>query len=55
MEFLKENFYTIMLVISVVLTTLSMIRYIYSIIKGKTKPNIVGWLLYQIATICVLI
>lgn len=44
-----------MLVVSVVLTTLSMVRYIYSILKGKTKPNIVGWLLYQIATICVLI
>jgi hypothetical protein len=55
MEILKENFYTIMLVLSTVLVAASMIRYIYSILGGKTKPNIVGWLLYQIATICVLI
>jgi hypothetical protein len=44
-----------MLVVSTVLVALSMIRYIYSILEGKTKPNVVGWLLYQIATICVLI
>jgi hypothetical protein len=44
-----------MLILSTVLVALSMIRYIYSILEGHTKPNIVGWLLYQIATICVLI
>lgn len=44
-----------MLGISVVLTTLSMVRYIYSITDGRTKPNMAWWLLYQIATICVLI
>ena len=44
-----------MLVISTSLVALSMIRYIYSILKWKTKPNIVWWLLYQIATLCVLI
>jgi hypothetical protein len=33
----------------------SSFRYIYSIVKWKTKPNVVGWLLYQIATLCVLI
>jgi hypothetical protein len=32
-----------------------MFRYIYSILKGRTKPNLVGWLLYQIATLCILI
>ena len=33
----------------------SMFRYIYSILQWRTKPNLVGWLLYQIATICILI
>jgi hypothetical protein len=31
-----------------------MLRYIYSILEGKTKPNVVGWLLYEIASICIL-
>jgi hypothetical protein len=44
-----------MLILSTVLVAASMIRYIYSILRGKTKPNMAGWLLYQIATICVLI
>ena len=55
MSFLSEHFYTIMLVISTTLITLSMVRYIWSILDGRTKPNVVWWLLYQIATICVLI
>lgn len=43
------------LVLSTLLVYASMFRYIYSILKGKTKPNLVGWLLYQIATLCILI
>lgn len=43
------------LIISTILVYASMFRYIYSILKWKTKPNLVGWLLYQIATICILI
>jgi hypothetical protein len=49
------EFSTIALIISTLLVYGSMFRYIYSILKGKTKPNLVGWLLYQIATICILI
>ncbi len=41
--------------ISAVLIFASSFRYIHSIVIGKTKPNVVGWLLYQIATICVLL
>lgn len=55
MSFFSENFFNFMLGLSTVLVTISMWRYIWSIVHGKTKPNIVGWLLYQIATICVLI
>lgn len=43
------------LIASTLLVYASMFRYIYSIIKGRTKPNLVWWLLYQIATICILI
>jgi hypothetical protein len=43
------------LIISTILVYASMFRYIYSILKGRTKPNLVGWLLYQIATLCILI
>ncbi len=43
------------LIISTILVYGSMFRYIYSILHGKTKPNVVGWLLYEIATICILI
>lgn len=55
MQFIETHFFTIMLIVSTTLVAASMIRYIYSIISGKTKPNMAGWLLYQIATICVLI
>ncbi len=43
------------LILSTILVYASMFRYIYSIIAGHTKPNIVWWLLYEIATICILI
>lgn len=46
---------TLALILSTILVYSSMFRYIYSILKGHTKPNLVGWLLYQIATICILI
>ncbi len=49
------DIHNLFLIISTVLVYGSMFRYIYSIIIGKTKPNLVGWLLYQIATICILI
>ncbi len=49
------SIHTIFLILSIILVYGSMFRYIYSILKGKTKPNLVGWLLYQIATICILI
>lgn len=51
----KMEFTTLALIISTILVYSSMFRYIYSILKGRTKPNLVGWLLYQIATICILI
>ena len=46
---------TFALILSTILVYASMFRYIYSILQGKTKPNVVGWLLYEIATICILI
>lgn len=46
---------TIALILSTLLVYGSMFRYIYSIIYGSTRPNIVGWLLYEIATLCILI
>ncbi len=49
------EFSTIALIISTLLVYGSMFRYIYSIIYGNTRPNIVGWLLYEIATLCILI
>ena len=49
------SWYDIFAIISWVLVFVSSFRYMYSIIKGKTKPNVVGWLLYQIATLCVLV
>lgn len=49
------SWYDIFAIISWVLVFASSFRYMYSIIKGKTKPNVVGWLLYQIATLCVLV
>lgn len=52
---LEIDIFLIILILSTVCVAASMIRYIYSILEGKTKPNVVGWLLYQIATICVLI
>ena len=52
---LEIDIFLIILILSTVCVAASMIRYIYSILEGKTKPNIVWWLLYQIATICVLI
>jgi hypothetical protein len=49
------SYHTVALILSAILVYASMFRYIYSIIRGKTKPNVVGWLLYEIATICILI
>lgn len=49
------NFQEIALWTSTILVYASMFRYIYSIIKWNTRPNLIGWLLYQIATICILI
>jgi hypothetical protein len=46
---------TIALILSTLLVYASMFRYIYSIIYGGTRPNVVGWLLYEIATLCILI
>jgi len=50
-----EKIQFIFLVSSTLLVIVSMARYIYSIIQWTTKPNLVGWALYQIATICVLL
>jgi hypothetical protein len=49
------NISTIALILSALLVYGSMFRYIYSIIYGSTRPNVVGWLLYEIATLCILI
>ncbi len=49
------SYHTVALILSMILVYASMFRYIYSIVRGKTKPNVVGWLLYEIATICILI
>ncbi len=51
----SEKIQLIFLVFSTLLVIVSMARYIYSIIQWTTKPNLVGWALYQIATICVLL
>ncbi len=57
MDFLKYSLslHELAAWISAILIFVSSFRYIHSIINGKTKPNIVWWLLYQLATICVLI
>lgn len=56
MSYLSEiSYHTVGLILSTVLVYASMFRYIYSILKWRTKPNLVWWLLYQIATICILI
>ena len=41
--------------ISVILIWISTIRYIHAIIHRRTLPNIVGWLLYELSTLCVLL
>ena len=55
--FLKTSitFHELAAVISTVIIFVSSFRYMHSIIRGETKPNIVGWILYELATICVLI
>lgn len=59
MDFLAQNItlsgHEIMAWISAILIFASSFRYMHSIIVGKTKPNVVWWILYQIATICVLV
>jgi len=44
-----------MIALSAVLSAVSMWRYIWSVVQGHSRPNLAGWLLYQIATVCVLI
>ena len=46
---------TLALILSTLLVYASMWRYIYSIVRWNTRPNVVWWLLYEIATICILI
>ncbi|GAB0174270.1 MAG: hypothetical protein HHAS10_01490 [Candidatus Altimarinota bacterium] len=55
--FLKTSitFHELAAAISTVIIFASSFRYMRSIIRGETKPNIVGWILYELATICVLI
>lgn len=59
MDFLSQTltitWHEIMAWISAILIFASSFRYMHSIIAWKTKPNVVGWILYQIATICVLV
>lgn len=59
MDFLAQTItlsgHEIMAWISAILIFASSFRYMHSIIVWKTKPNVVGWILYQIATICVLV
>jgi len=59
MDFLAHTItlsgHEIMAWISTILIFASSFRYMHSIIRWKTKPNVVGWVLYQIATICVLV
>lgn len=59
MDFLAQTVtlsgHEIMAWISAILIFASSFRYMHSIIVWKTKPNVVGWALYQIATICVLV
>lgn len=59
MDFLAHTItlsgHEIMAWISAILIFASSFRYMHSIIVWKTKPNVVGWILYQIATICVLV
>lgn len=55
--FLKTSitFHELAAIISTIIIFVSSFRYMHSIIRGETKPNLVGWLLYELATICVLI
>jgi hypothetical protein len=59
MDFLAQDItlsgHELMAWISAILIFASSFRYMHSIIVWKTKPNVVGWTLYQIATICVLV
>lgn len=59
MNFLSQTFlvswHEIAAWISAILIFASSFRYMHSIIIWKTKPNVVGWVLYQIASICVLV
>lgn len=57
MDFLKQTItlHELAAWISAVLIFVSSFRYMHSIIVGATRPNIVGWILYQLATLCVLI
>ncbi len=59
MNFLSHTFtftgHEIAAWISVILIGISTIRYIQAIVQRKTLPNIVGWLLYELSTLCVLL
>jgi len=59
MAFLSQTFliswHEIAAWVSAILIFASSFRYMHSIIIWKTKPNVVWWILYQIASICVLI
>ncbi|MBP9779612.1 hypothetical protein KBD33_03270 [Candidatus Gracilibacteria bacterium] len=59
MDYLSQSFtftgHEIAAWISVALIFVSTIRYIDAIIKRRTLPNIVGWLLYELSTLCVLL
>ncbi len=51
----SDSLQVFFLITSTTLVIASMARYIYSIIRGDTKPNLIWWALYQIATLCVLL
>lgn len=51
----SESTQLFFLVSSTILVILSMAWYIASILRWQTKPNLIGWALYQIATLCVLL
>lgn len=57
MDFLKQSItlHELAAWISAILIFVSSFRYMHSIVQGATKPNLVGWILYQLATVCVLI
>lgn len=59
MDFLSQtitlSWHEIAAWISAVLIFASSFRYMHSIIIWTTNPNVVGWILYQIATICVFV